>query len=190
MSTFEEWLKNFEKHNLSKENRSYLPLSTITTMFTLKDKYDIEDKKAESFLEAYKSVKGDYKNLRTVSSGKNNEPSWDIVRNAELKKLLKEVDEKSPELWDDELPTKSHFELILWAYSPDASRIKKNISKIEEKLGKNKDDDDDDDIDMKADDKSENEKNEEEEEKRTTKRKSDDSSSSDEESPAKKKKRN
>lgn len=144
VQVFEQWLKDFEKLNLSKENRSYLPLSTIKTLLPLKKQYKIEDKRADAFLEAYKSVSGDYKNLRTVSSGENDQ-TWDIARNTVLRKLLKAIEDEKPDLWKDDLPTKEHVELIIWGYSPDASKIKKSLSKLEEKLGEPLDDDDDED---------------------------------------------
>lgn len=134
MAVFDEWLNNFEKNSLSKENRAYLPLNAITALLPLKKQYKIEESQCDAFYKAYKGANGEYKNLRTVSSGEN-EPTWDIVRNTELKKLLKEIDEKKPDLWKDDLPTEEHLKLILWAYSPDASKIKKSIGKFEEKLG-------------------------------------------------------
>lgn len=118
---------------MSKENRAYLPFATVKTLLPLKKQYKIEDAQSSAFYEAYKSVGGDYKNLRTVASG-DNQPTWDIVRNKVLRKLLKKLDEDKPDLWKDDLPTKEHVELIIWAYSPDASKIKKNLSKLEEKL--------------------------------------------------------
>lgn len=192
VQVFEEWLQNFEKLNLSKENRAYLPLATVKTLLPLKKQYKIEDKQAAAFYEAYKSVSGDYKNLRTVSSGED-QPTWDIVRNSVLRKLLKKVDEDKPDLWKDDLPTKEHVELIVWAYSPDASKIKKNLSKLEEKLGKSGDENDDEEEGNGKKGSSPKE------EKKASKRKSEGSSSSsssnnnsggssDEESPKKKKK--
>lgn len=184
---FEEWLQNFEKLNLSKENRPYLPLATVKTLLPLKKQYKIDDDQANAFYEAYKSVGGDYKNLRTVASG-DDKPTWDIVRNTVLRKLLKKIDDDKPDLWKDDLPTKEHVELIVWAYSPDASKIKKNLSKLEEKLGKADEDSDKDKKDSSP-----------EPEKKASKRKSDGNNSSsssksssggssDEESPKKKKK--
>lgn len=181
VQVFEEWLQNFEKLNLSKENRAYLPLATVKTLLPLKKQYKIDDDQATAFYEAYKSVGGEYKNLRTVSSGED-KPTWDIVRNTVLRKLLKKIDEDKPDLWKDELPTKEHVELIIWAYSPDASKIKKSLSKLEEKLGK-----------------AEKEESSPEAEKKASKRKSEGNNSSsssksssggssDEESPKKKKK--
>lgn len=167
MATFDEWLNNFEKNNLSKENRPYLPLAAIESLLPLKEKYKIENNQIDKFLKAYKAAKADYKNLRTVASDEN-QPTWDIVRNTELKKLLKNIEDNKPNLWDGDLPTKEHLEIILWAYSPDASKIKKNVANFEEKL------------DSK-------DKSSDEDEKGASKRKSD-SSEGDEESPKKKSK--
>ncbi|KAF2903128.1 hypothetical protein ILUMI_03056 [Ignelater luminosus] len=176
LEVFEDWLKNFEKLNLGKENRPYLPLPSVQILSTLKEKYGVGDKKTDAFIAAYQSVGGDYKHLRTVSSGEG-EPTWDIVRNAALKELMNIIDDESPELWgDDELPTEEHLKIILWAYSPDASKIKKNILKFEEKLGKKED--------SKRKHSSDSEQSEEE---KGSKRRS--SSSSDEESPKKKSKK-
>lgn len=156
----------------------------------MKKHYKIEDAQASAFYEAYKSVGGDYKNLRTVASG-DDQPTWDIVRNTVLRKLLKKIDEENTDLWKNDFPTKEHAELIIWAYSPDASKIKKNLSKLEEKLG------------SEEEDEAENGKsrdNSPAEEKKATKRKSEghktssssskssSEGSSDEESPKKKKK--
>lgn len=172
MGIFEEWLVNYEKNNLSKENRSYLPLVAIESLLPLKEKYKIKNKQVDAFLKAYKAAKGEYKNLRTVCSAEN-QPTWDIARNEELRKLLKDIEENKSNLWDGDLPTKEHLEIILWAYSPDASKIKKNVANFEEKLGSKEDSDD------------------EREEIGASKRKSDSDSESDddEESPKKKSKR-
>lgn len=174
VQVFEDWLKNFEKLDLSKENRAYLPLATIQTLISLKKKYSIENEKAERFLADYKSAGGDYKHLRTIASAEN-ESSWDIVRNSNLKEILKRNEDDDADLWDDELPTKEHMELILWAYSPDATKIKKNLAKLSDLLDKDKSEE------------SDNEENEEIETK-GSKRKSD-SSSSEDETPKKKSKK-
>ncbi|VEN41872.1 unnamed protein product [Callosobruchus maculatus] len=98
MAVFDDFLKNYELKNMSKENRSYLPIAHIDALLPLKEKFKIASKEIDSFLEAYRTkAKGDYKALRTVSSG-DDKPTWDIVRNKELKKLLKAMEEDSPDL--------------------------------------------------------------------------------------------
>lgn len=195
-ATFEEFLRNFELHNLGKENRPYLPIASIEALLPLKEKFEIKNEQIEEFLKAYrKTAKGDYKNLRTVSSGED-KPTWDIVRNAELKKLLKGIEENKSDLWKEDLPTKEHMEIILWAYSPDASKIKKNVSVYEDKLGSGDKSEDDEDEDMDDDEREEKEqkeksekkeKHKKEDERKSSKRKSS-ADSSDEESPKKKSK--
>lgn len=200
MAVFEEWLRNFDLNGSSKENRAYLPLTSIEALLPLKERFNIEDKKADDFLEAYKKAHADYKNLRTVASGED-QSTWDIVRNNELKRLLKQLEENKPELWKDDLPTKEHMEIIIWAYSPDASRIKKNVSLYEEKLGTEKKSESDLEMDgeeengkeekeeknRKEERKQSDEKSDENKEKRGSKRKSS-SDSTDDESPKKKNK--
>lgn len=157
LDVFEKWLKDFEKLHIP--NWSYLPLATVESFLVLKNHFGFKDEKLSKFLEAYKSNDGDYKKLRTVSSG-DEKLTWDIARNNELRDLMKVVDDDSPDMWDDnDLPTKVHAQLILWAYSPDASRIKKNLSNFQDKLDKiyggsdssEKDDDSEDDMKKKSD---------------------------------------
>lgn len=133
MSFFEKWLKDFDKLHIP--NWSYLPWATVEIFSVLKSHYKIEDKKLQPFWDAYKSVDGEYKRLRTVASG-DEKPTWDIVRNNELRELIKIVDDEDPEMWDQEIPTEIHAKLILWGYSPEASKIKKNLSSFQEKLVK------------------------------------------------------
>lgn len=210
LKIFEEWLKDFEYKNLSKENRPYLPLASVEALLPLREKYETNNELADKFIKAYKEkAKGDYKNLRTVASG-DDKPTWDIIRNQEIKKILKEFEESRPDLWNsDDLPTKDHLRLILWAYSPEASKIKKNVSNYEEKLGSLKissDEIDDDseeeeeekkkDEKKKADKKKDKEEQGKKEDRKASKRKSEgtssssgDSSGSDDESPKKKSKK-
>lgn len=186
---FEDWLRKFEINNMSKENRAYLPLASIQALLPLKEKFKIENETCEAFLDAYQNkAKGEYKNLRTVSSGEE-KPTWDIVRNAAIKKLLSKIEDDNPSMWKDDLPTKEHMELILWAYSPDASKIKKNVSLYESKLGTGKKSEDEDE-DMESDNESSEEdvKEKKKESKKSNKRKSSGGDSSDEESPKKKNK--
>lgn len=190
MKTFEDFIKDFERNNKSRENRPYLPLASIEALLPLKDQYKIDDEQSEAFLQAYRSVKGEYKNLRTVSSGEN-EPTWDIVRNTALRKLLKTIDDEDTELWEDDLPSKEHMELILWAYSPEASKIKKNQSKYEEKLPKAEEKKPDDDLEEDEEKQQDGKGDKTENENGSRKRKSESEGSSDsdnDESPKKKSK--
>lgn len=90
VDVFEKFLEKFDKLNLSKDNMSYLPLSVIESCMCLIEHYNISSSKAKAFLDAYKSVDGQYKKLRTVED-KDSKLTWDIVRNKELKSLRKKV---------------------------------------------------------------------------------------------------
>ncbi|GJQ68913.1 hypothetical protein Trydic_g6102 [Trypoxylus dichotomus] len=149
MKVFEDFVKDFEKNNKSKENRAYLPLASIDALLPLKSEYNIEDKQAEAFLKAYRTVK---------------------------------------DLWNDDLPSKEHMELILWGYSPEASKIKKNQSKFEEKLGKSEESDEPEIEDDEEDKEEKKEKNENGSNKRKSESESASSGSDNEESPKKKSK--
>lgn len=136
IKTFDDWLKNYENSNMAKENRPYLPLTTMKLFRSLADKHNVESENSKKFFKAYEKVNGEYKHLRTVESTEK-EITWDIVRNTHLKNIMKKYNDENLDLWDDNLPTKAHLEMIVWSYSPDANRIKKNLTKIEEILGKN-----------------------------------------------------
>lgn len=155
-------------------------MATVELLLPLKSQFNIDDNKAEAFLKAYKSVGGDYKHLRTVASG-DNEPTWDIVRNSVLNKLIQIINDENPSLWENDLPTKEHVELIIWAYSPEASKIKKGLSKLEEKLGQNEESNDEEQLNENSD--------EEHVEKGSKRRSTSSSSDEDEESPKKKSKK-
>lgn len=139
-------MKDFEKLHIP--NWPYLPLATVDTLAPLKTQFNIKDDSSSAFLEAYRSCDGDYKKLRTVTSADDNS-TWDIVRNKKLGELLKKIDNDNVDLWADDLPSQSHTELIIWAYSPDASKIKKQLSTLQEKLGKSKSDDEEDEDESK-----------------------------------------
>lgn len=132
MSTFEKFLKDFEKNGLSKDNRAYIPFDTIKILEPLFTKYNVSTKKSKAFMKAYESAK-EYKSLRTVESDEKG-VTWDIIRNKELKEIWKaNID---ADMWtDDDIPTKDHMEMIMWGFSPEASKIKKNLDTLKEKLG-------------------------------------------------------
>lgn len=128
MRIFEDWLADFEVRK--PPTRTYLPLATVE-LFESSASGD-----AHSFINAYKSCDGDYKKMRTITSGED-KPTWDIVRNRRLAELL--ADGKvATRLWneDGDMPTPEHIEMITWAYSPDASKLKKQLPNIESNLGK------------------------------------------------------
>ncbi|VVC99042.1 unnamed protein product [Leptidea sinapis] len=129
MSLFEKFLDDFDTLHMSKQNNPYLPLGIVRTCLELAGGTVTDQQR--SFIAAYSSVGGQYKRLRTVAE-KEDGKTWDIVRNQALKELKeKHADVK---LFNDkEEPTNEHLEMLLWAYSPEAARVKKLIPETEDK---------------------------------------------------------
>ncbi|KPJ05387.1 hypothetical protein RR46_01332 [Papilio xuthus] len=160
MSLFDKFLDDFDTMHLSKQNNPYISLGIVRTCIAKADGLLTEQQK--SFIEAYSSVNGEYKRLRTVAE-KEGGKTWDIVRNIALKELKEKY--ADVKLFDEkDEPTKEHLEMLLWAYSPEQARVKKTIQETKEE--------------SESDSKSEEESN-------SRKRRS---SARDEESPSKKKK--
>ncbi|XP_013178968.1 PREDICTED: microtubule-associated protein 1A [Papilio xuthus] len=160
LSLFDKFLDDFDTMHLSKQNNPYISLGIMRTCVAKADGLLTEQQK--SFIEAYSSVNGEYKRLRTVAE-KEGGKTWDIVRNIALKELKEKY--ADVKLFDEkDEPTKEHLEMLLWAYSPEQARVKKTIQETKEE--------------SESDSKSEEESN-------SRKRRS---SARDEESPSKKKK--
>lgn len=94
----------------------------------------------------YSKEKGDYKALRSVkiSSGRT---TWDIERNQRLKQIIDKIKQEHVQWYETDvgdfrgLPTKEHVQCIMLGYSPDASKLKKLLSQVEEKFGSEDNDD-------------------------------------------------
>ncbi|XP_013142147.1 PREDICTED: uncharacterized protein LOC106105994 isoform X2 [Papilio polytes] len=127
MSLFDKFLDDFDTMHLSKQNNPYISLGIVRTCVGKAEGLISEQQK--SFIEAYSSVNGEYKRLRTVSE-KEGGKTWDIVRNAALKELKEKY--ADAKLFDDDEPTKEHLEMLLWAYSPEQARVKKTIKETKE----------------------------------------------------------
>ncbi|KAL1123396.1 hypothetical protein AAG570_002476 [Ranatra chinensis] len=136
IETFEAWIDDYKSHNRAKDNFSYLPLEIVEAYKPLADHHGIED---TGFLQAYKDVEGDLKNLRNKKIP-DREVTWDVERNACLKPMSTKIKEEFIQLYETDeplrgLPTKEHVEMIMWAYSGDMTKVKKCIPLISEKIG-------------------------------------------------------
>lgn len=120
----EDFLDEFDRDNRAAQNLAYLPLDTVTAFDAPKSKLIAE------FVEVYGGkAKGRYEFLRTLYPKDDDSKSWDIVRNANLEKLQRKIKENKTKLLNDNgSPTKEHMELIHWAYSPHADKLKAYIS--------------------------------------------------------------
>ncbi|XP_041983991.1 uncharacterized protein LOC121736690 isoform X2 [Aricia agestis] len=129
LAVFDKFLDDFDSLHLARQNNPYLPLGVVRAAAAKEHAQPTEQQKA--FIEAYSSVSGEYKRLRTVheTDGGN---TWDIVRNSALKHLKEKHAEAK--LFDDkDEPTAEHLEMLLWAYSPEPAKVKKVIPEEKEK---------------------------------------------------------
>ncbi|XP_061727355.1 uncharacterized protein LOC133532621 isoform X1 [Cydia pomonella] len=128
MSILEKFLDDFDTNHLSKQNNAYLSLGIVRT--AEKSAGDAVTEQQRAFIAAYSSVNGEYKRLRTVEE-KEGGKTWDIVRNTALKEL-KEKHANAKLFNDKDEPTAEHLELLLWAYSPEAAKVKKVVPETKE----------------------------------------------------------
>lgn len=125
----EDFLEEFDRENRSKSNLAYLPVAIVQAVGTPKNKL------AAEFSETYADkAKGNYKHLRTIFPKGDDSKSWDIVRNSNLKVLKEKIDSKKAKLFnEDGSPTSEHLELIGWAYSPNADKLKAYVEKAKKR---------------------------------------------------------
>ncbi|OWR45435.1 hypothetical protein KGM_200513 [Danaus plexippus plexippus] len=128
---FEKFLEDFEREHRSKQNNTYISLGLVETSLDLAGDRVSEQQRA--FIEAYRSVEGQYKRLRTVRG--EEDITWDIIRN----RVLAEMKDKYADvkLFDEEdKPTPEHLDMLLWAYSPERERVRKLMR--EKETGENR----------------------------------------------------
>lgn len=130
----EDFLEEFDRENRAADNMTYLALEIVTAFNEPKSKLVAE------FVETYGGkAKGRYEYLRTLYPKSDDSKSWDIVRNENLGKLRNKIKENKSKLFnDDGSPTKEHLELIHWAYSPNADKLKTFAEKQSDKSKKRK----------------------------------------------------
>jgi len=140
-------LDDYKANNRSKENLGYLPLETLEAYEPLAKHYQSDQKggskskgskkeSEKSFLEIFRQVEGDLKKLRTMPIRKKEDEeetvkTWDIYRNENIKAML----DSKQDLYHESgqlkgLPTRYHVGLIMWAYSPDPTKVKKSASNV------------------------------------------------------------
>lgn len=120
VKVLEEFLEKFDRENRSKLNLAYLPSSIITAFAAPKHSL------VKEFISVYSGkANGNYKHLRTLYPKDDDSTSWDIVRNKELKKIKDKIAANDSKLFnEDGSPTADHLDLIHWAYSPQADKVK------------------------------------------------------------------
>ncbi|ALC47663.1 Ude [Drosophila busckii] len=130
VTVLEDFLEKFDAENRIKDNRAYLSYDIISKLPAPNDELSAE------FLAAYggAKAKGNYKHLRTMYP-KDNETSWDIVRNRQIAKLMEQIKNEDAKLFDAETgaPSDLHLQLIHWAYTPQLDKLKSYAAKQSKK---------------------------------------------------------
>jgi len=118
VKVLEDFLEKFDKENRSKLNLAYLPSAVVTAFAAPKHSL------AQEFISVYdKNAKGNYKHLRTLYPKDDDSTSWDIIRNKELNKIKEKIGDAKL-FKEDGSPSAEHLQLIQWAYSPQADKVK------------------------------------------------------------------
>lgn len=130
----EEFLDDFDRENRSKSNKAYLSIDLINA-------FDLPSNQlASEFVGIYnREAKGRYEHLRTLYPKNDKSKSWDIIRNEQVNKINGKVQANKSKLFkEDGSPTTEHLEMIYWAYSPNADKLKEYIEKVNGKPESNK----------------------------------------------------
>lgn len=147
METFEKWLDDYRSHSRAKENLTYLPLDVVEAFQPLAERYGVKTEVPgvqASFLKAYREADGDLKKLRVQKVNPDDDKSitWDVHRNKNLKPLVERIKgDGAPPLYRTEdklrgVPSREHVELVMWGYSPEATKLKKTMPLVKELDGK------------------------------------------------------
>lgn len=130
----EDFLEEFDRENRAAENLAYLSFDIVSSFDKPKSKLVAE------FVEVYGGkAKGRYEYLRTLYPKGDDSKSFDIIRNENLEKLKKKIKENKSKLFNDSgSPTQEHLDLIYWAYSPNADKLKSYVEKPSEKSSSHK----------------------------------------------------
>jgi hypothetical protein len=148
MDVFEKWLHKYGKKLKCKTMKSngekklpYLPLVLVNSYEKLANYYNVSLKARglekpitsdEGFLVVYRKVKGNGDLMKTIPCKKNkiNGVNWDRKRAIQVSGKLKQAKSMKLDFFHKTgklkgLPTKIHVNMIMWAYSPYLSKLKK-----------------------------------------------------------------
>ena len=146
MNIFEVWLKKY-KTTIMKGGSTiekplpYLPLSLVNSYEKLANYYNVSRKARglekpstsnEGFLVVYRKIKGNGRLIKNIPCRKNkaNGVNWERKRAIEVYGKLGQAQRMKLDLFHKSgtlkgLPTKIHINMIMWAYSPYPSKLKK-----------------------------------------------------------------
>jgi len=143
MNIFEKWLKKYKtmKGGSIEKELPYLPLSLVESYEKLANYYNVSRKARglekpttsnEGFLVVYRKIKGNGTLMKNIPCKKNklNGVNWDRKRAIEVYGKLGQVKRMKLDFFHKSgvlkgLPTKIHINMIMWAYSPYPTKLKK-----------------------------------------------------------------
>jgi hypothetical protein len=149
MNIFEKWLKKYKKTKTIMKGGNgkiekplpYLPLSLVNSYEKLANYYNVSRKARglekpstsnEGFLVVYRKIKGNGSLMKNIpcKKSKAHGVNWDRKRAIEVYGKLGQAQRMKLDLFHKSgtlkgLPTKIHVNMIIWAYSPYPSKLKK-----------------------------------------------------------------
>ena len=161
MNVFKKWLHNYRKESKCKTMKggaekklAYLPLSIVNSYEKLAQYYNVSLKARglekpttsdEGFLVVYRKVKGNGELMKTIPCKKDKKDGvhWDRKREIEVSGKLGQAKSMKLDFFHKTgllkgLPTVIHVNMIMWAYSPYPSKLKKLLPLLESLDLKNK----------------------------------------------------
>ena len=142
MNIFEKWLHSYKNmKGGSKKKLPYLPLSLVNSYEKLADYYNVSRKARglekpstsnEGFLVVYRKVKGNKNLMKNIPCKKDKKDGihWDRKREIQILAKLGQAKSMKLDFFHKSgplkgLPTIIHINMIMWAYSPYPSKLKK-----------------------------------------------------------------
>ena len=144
MNIFEKWLKKYKTTMMkggANKKLPYLPLSLVNSYEKLANYYNVSRKSRglekpstsnQGFLVVYRKVKGNGSLMKNIPCRKNKTSgvNWDRKRAIEVYGKLGQSQRMKLDLFHKSgtlkgLPTKIHINMIMWAYSPYPTKLKK-----------------------------------------------------------------
>lgn len=147
MYIFEKWLHNYKKMSGGAKKLPYLPLSLVNSYEKLANYYNVSRKARglekpstsdTGFLVVYRKVKGNGDLMKTLPCRKDKKDGvhWERKRIVELLGKLGQAKSMKLDFFHKSgplkgLPTIIHVNMIMWAYSPYPSKLKKVLPILE-----------------------------------------------------------
>lgn len=101
------------------ETFNFVPLRMVETLMPWAETIGVSSvaRGPGGFIEQFQKAKGDESKLKKMTFSKNQ--SWWDRRNGFIKRHMAQVKKRKEPLWRNGIPTRRHFALLMWAYTPD-----------------------------------------------------------------------